>query len=346
MTALDRLVNACLLPGFDGTEVPSWVDTALADGLAGVLLFPHNLDGPDAIRQLATAVRADHPDALVAIDEEGGDITRLEYRTGSRYPGNLALGVVDDLALTREVAAAIGADLVAAGVNYNLAPSLDVNSDPDNPVIGVRSFGPDPELVAAHGAAYIRAMRDAGIATAAKHFPGHGATVVDSHHALPVIDCDLETFHRRELAPFVAAIEAGVPSLMIAHAVYQTVDPGIPATLSRKILHDLVRTELGYQGVLLSTAPALEAADGLASVVATSVRSLQAGADLLLLGPADGEQLCAGIRAAVTDAVREGELDVATLEAAAARVNVMRAAAKAGSAPTSNGTPGRSAAKR
>lgn len=340
MSSYDRLINACLLAGFHGTAVPPWV--ALSEGLAGVILFPHNL-GP--VGRLAAEVRAACPDALIAIDEEGGDVTRLHYETGSPYPGNLALGSVGDLDLTSRVAAAIAADLVAAGVNYNLAPSFDVNSDPDNPVIGVRSFGSSPGLVGAHGAAFVRAMRDAGIATAAKHFPGHGATVTDPHHALPVISCDLETLYQREIAPFVAAIEAGVSSLMVAHAVYPALDPSNPATLSRRILHDLVRGELGYEGVLLSTAPALVPA---AEVADAAVRALQAGADLLLIGPGDGDGPCAAIRSAVTDAVRRGDLSVSTLERAASRVTTMRTSLLPGRSPglSSGSSPGLDAARR
>jgi beta-N-acetylhexosaminidase len=322
MSELDRLVNACLLPGFHGTDVPEWIERALDGGLAGVTIFPHNLDGSTAVAHLAARVRGRRDDALVAIDEEGGDVTRLHYGSGSPYPGSLALGIVNDLALTREVSSAIAADLVASGVNYNLAPSLDVNSDPENPVIGVRSFGADPDLVAAHGLAFAGAMAAAGVACAGKHFPGHGATVTDSHHGeIPVVTCDLETFRRRELAPFVAAVRAGVPSLMVGHVVYPAVDPDRPATLSRTILHDLARTELGYDGVLLSTAPALDPAH----LVDASVRALTAGADLLLLGPIQGEGALAAIRAGVADAVRGGELALSTLEGAGRRVATMRA---------------------
>ncbi|MEZ0075603.1 glycoside hydrolase family 3 N-terminal domain-containing protein [Planotetraspora sp. GP83] len=347
MNELDRLVNACLLPGFGGTEAPPWVHEALEHGLAGVTIFPANHAGrPGSIAEIARALRETRPDALVSIDEEGGDVTRLDYETGSAYPGNLALGVVDDLDLTRRVAAAIAADLAASGVNYNLAPSVDVNSDPDNPIIGVRSFGSDPERVGAHGAAYVRAMRDAGIAVAVKHFPGHGATVSDSHHSLPVIDCDLDTFRRRELAPFVAAIEAGAASLMTAHVVFEALDPGTPATVSRRILHDLVRVELGYEGVLVSTAVAMEAAAGPSGIVATAVRAFQAGADLQLLGPLDGEPFCAAIRAGVADAVRAGELDVSVLETAAARVAAMRAGAVPRPGPAPDRSVGLEAARR
>ncbi|MFD8496624.1 glycoside hydrolase family 3 protein [Amycolatopsis sp. NPDC059657] len=328
MNELDRLVNACLLAGYTGAEPPSWVHSALAEGLAGVTLFPSNLDGGrQAVLRHTRALRRTAPDALIALDEEGGDVTRLDYETGSAYPGNLALGEIDDLALTSGVAAAIAADLKACGVNLNLAPSIDVNSDPDNPIIGVRSFGARPDLVAAHGAAFIESMQDGGVSVCAKHFPGHGATVTDPHQSLPIVDCSVSVFRERELAPFVSAIKAGVHAMMTAHVLYPALDPDNPATLSRRLLHDLVREELGYNGVLLSSAIAIEAGQGNPDIGAVAVRAFQAGSDLLLLGPTDGPELVDAIRTSVTEAVRAGTLSIETLETAAARVSTLRAQA-------------------
>ncbi|UNO39177.1 glycoside hydrolase family 3 N-terminal domain-containing protein [Streptomyces sp. MST-110588] len=335
MTELDRLVNACLLPGFTGGQTPPWVLDALEQDLAGVVIFPDNLmsgagsgagsrSGAGKIAEIARSVRSARPDALVALDEEGGDITRLDLATGSAYPGNLALGEIDDPDLTATLAGSIGAELAAAGVNLNLAPSVDVNSVPENPVIGVRSFGATPEKVSRHGAAFVRGLQSAGVAASAKHFPGHGATVTDSHHALPVVDCDEATFRARELAPFLAAIEAGARSIMAAHVMFPALDPRRPATLSRRLLHDLLRTELGYDGVLISTAVAMEAGSGPGHLARTAVATLRAGADLLLLGPGDGAARCAAVRAAVAEAIRVGDLDTAGLEAAAERVHALR----------------------
>ena len=357
---LDRLVNACLLPGFANARpgganahpggvndgVPDWVRRDLDAGLAGVAIYGSNLVDPGAVKRIAAATRDTRADALVALDEEGGDVTRLDYLIGSRYPGNLALGVVDDLALTQRVAASIAADLAESGINYDLAPSIDVNSDPDNPVIGVRSFGADPERVAAHGVAYIKAMQDAGIATSAKHFPGHGATVTDSHLTLPVVDCDLATLRRREFLPFVAAIEAGATSIMTAHVVVRALDRDQPATLSRRILHGLLRSELGYQGVLVTDALDMHAVAGKHGIAGAAVRALFAGADLLLLGPVDGDALCTQIRAAIAAAIRDGELDVAVLEAAATRVDAMRRWARPRAAGPRDAAVGLEAARR
>lgn len=323
MNELDRLVNACLLPGFTGRAPTRWVEQALADGLAGVTLYGHNVTDAEAIHRIATSIRGLRADALIALDEEGGDVTRLDYLTGSRYPGNLALGTVDDVELTGEVARAIAADLARASVNLNLAPSVDVNSDPRNPIIGVRSFGSDPHRVAAHSAAFVTGLQDGGIAASAKHFPGHGATTVDSHLALPVIDCDVDTFRRRELPPFVAAIEAGVRTIMTAHVVFPALDDR-PATLSRRLLTGLLREELGFDGVIVTDALDMAGVRVEHGIDGAAVKALAAGADLLLLGAEDGERHCAEIRRAVRIAVDAGELSFARVEEAAARVHALQ----------------------
>lgn len=353
VSEVDRLVNACLLPGFHGELPPGWVAELLGEGLAGVTVYGHNLTGSDsaAVRRISTAVLEWQPDALVSVDEEGGDVTRLDYLTGSAYPGNLALGAVDDVALTYDVARAIAADLRVVSVNLNLAPSVDVNSDPHNPVIGVRSFGPDPGRVAAHGAAYIRGMQDSGVAASAKHFPGHGATRADSHLDLPLIDCDLETFRRRELPPFAAAVEAGTQTIMTAHVVFSALDDQ-PATLSRRILTGLLRDELGYDGVVVTDALDMAGVRAAHGIPGAAVRALTAGADLLLVGAEDGERHCADIRRAVAGAVAAGELDVSRVEEAAGRVARLRkwcAAGPSGStggAPAAGGEVGLAAARR
>ncbi|MGY1813928.1 glycoside hydrolase family 3 protein [Blastococcus sp. SYSU D00820] len=332
MGTVERLVDACLMPGFAGARLPRWVGQALEEGMAGVCLYGANLvpvDGPPEtgaarVRALAGAVHAVAPDALVALDEEGGDVTRLEYLVGSSYPGNLALGVVDDEALTTAVAAAIGADLRRAGVDVDLAPSVDVNSDPRNPVIGVRSFGADPDLVARHGAAYVRGLQAAGVAACAKHFPGHGATTVDSHLGLPVVDADAGTVRRRELPPFGAAVRAGAELVMTSHVVFPAFDD-VPATLSRRLLGDVLRGELGFSGVVVTDALDMAGVRAAHGIAGAGALSLAAGADLLLLGAEDGEEHRAALHREVARALRAGELTEQRLAEAAGRVAVLRA---------------------
>ncbi|HKV30379.1 MAG TPA: glycoside hydrolase family 3 N-terminal domain-containing protein, partial [Candidatus Dormibacteraeota bacterium] len=149
MDALSRLARGCLLAGFEGTDLQAWIGRGLEDGLGGLVLYARNLSSPAQLARLTSAVHDTRDDTLIAIDEEGGDVTRLEAATGSSYPGNLALGRIDDVTLTHAVAGQIGRELVAAGIDLDLAPVADVNSNPDNPVIGVRSFGDRPGDVAA-----------------------------------------------------------------------------------------------------------------------------------------------------------------------------------------------------
>jgi beta-N-acetylhexosaminidase len=350
MGELDQLVNACLMPGFGGTVLPEWTAVALADGLAGVCLYganlPHDGGASGAVAALSGSVRERRADALVALDEEGGDVTRLDYRVGSRYPGNLALGVVDDEALTTAMATAIGADLRRAGVNVDFAPSVDVNSDPRNPVIGVRSFGADPDLVARHGAAFVRGLRAAGVAATAKHFPGHGATTVDSHLGLPAIDADESTFRHRDLPPFAAAVAAGAELVMTSHVVFSAFDRE-PATLSRRLLVDLLRGELGFRGVVVTDALDMAGVRAGHGIPRAAALALAAGADLLLVGAEDGERHCADIRREVAEHLRAGMLSESRLVEAADRVAALRARLReARSAPDSHASVGRDAARR
>lgn len=159
MDTVTRDALAVLQPGFTGTTAPDWLLRRVGEGLSSVGLFGRNIETPGQLAALTAQLRAERDDVLVAIDEEGGDVTRLEVRHGSSFPGNLALGSVDDVALTRAVAQELGRRLADCGVNLNWAPSADVNSNPGNPVIGVRSFGADPHLVARHTAAYVEGLQ-------------------------------------------------------------------------------------------------------------------------------------------------------------------------------------------
>jgi len=195
-----------------------------ANGLGGVVLFAWNVRDAEQVASLAAALRTERPELLVSTDEEGGDVTRLEAARGSSYPGNLALGVVDDVSLTETVAAAIGSDLAAAGINLDLAPVADVNTNPRNPVIGTRSFGDDPGSVARFCASWVIGSEGAGVATSPKHFPGHGATAHDTHHTTVDVLVERSVLEARELVPFRAAFAAGASSVMTAHVRYPAFD--------------------------------------------------------------------------------------------------------------------------
>ncbi|MFN8223840.1 MAG: glycoside hydrolase family 3 protein [Gaiellales bacterium] len=321
---LERLATACIFPGFDGVEASEWISRECAAGLGGVVLFSRNLVDPDQTRALCAELRRDNAGLLIGLDEEGGDVTRLELASGSSYPGPHALGAVDDVELTAQVARAIGGDLAAVGVDLELAPVADVNTDPRNPVIGIRSFGDDAARVARHVAAFTRGVQAAGVAACAKHFPGHGETHVDSHLGLPVVDVDLETLRERELEPFRAAIEAGVRAVMTAHIVVPALDAE-PATCSPRHLTELLRGELGFRGVAMTDALEMGAiADGI-GMGEGAVRALGAGADALCLGAEIAASHVEGVRGAIVAAVESGRLALDRLEEAAGRIAELQA---------------------
>ncbi|MEU5886202.1 glycoside hydrolase family 3 protein [Streptomyces sp. NPDC047461] len=337
---LTRDALTVLQPGFTGTTAPDWLLRRLGEGLASVGLFGRNISSPDQLSALTAQLRAERDDVLVAIDEEGGDVTRLEVRTGSSFPGNHALGAVDDVDLTREVASELGRRLAACGVNLNWAPSADVNSNPDNPVIGVRSFGASADLVARHTAAYVTGLQSAGVAACTKHFPGHGDTAIDSHHALPRIDVDLPVLMSRELSPFRAAIAAGSRAVMSAHILVPALDPEHPATLSHKVLTDLLRGELGYDGLIVTDGMEMRAIAGTYGIERGSVLAVAAGADAICVGGglADDETV-RRLRDALVSAVRSGELPEERLADAAERVRSLARWTSAASAADPQAEP-------
>ncbi|MEU0999542.1 glycoside hydrolase family 3 protein [Streptomyces tibetensis] len=321
---LTRDALTVLQPGFTGTTAPDWLLRRLGEGLASVGLFGRNIASPDQLASLTAQLRAERDDVLVAIDEEGGDVTRLEVGSGSSFPGNHALGAVDDVELTHQVAHELGRRLAACGVNLNWAPSADVNSDPRNPVIGVRSFGADTDLAARHTAAYVTGLQSAGVAACTKHFPGHGDTAVDSHHALPRIDVSADVLAERELAPFRAAIAAGTRAVMSAHILVPALDPDRPATLSRRILTGLLRDELGYDGLIVTDGMEMRAIAGTYGIERGSVLAIAAGADAICVGGGLADEATVlRLRDALVAAVRAGELPEERLDEAADRVRTL-----------------------
>ncbi|WP_432144665.1 glycoside hydrolase family 3 protein [Streptomyces sp. bgisy084] len=326
---LTRDALAVLQPGFTGTTAPDWLLRRLGEGLVSVGLFGRNVADPAQLAALTGRLRAESEELIVAIDEEGGDVTRLEVRGGSSFPGNHALGAVDDTGLTRAVARELGRRLADCGINLNWAPSADVNSNPANPVIGVRSFGADPQLVARHTAAYVEGLQSAGVAACTKHFPGHGDTAVDSHHDLPRIAAGLPTLQERELVPFRAAVAAGTRAVMSAHILLPALDAEHPATLSPAALHGLLRAPeaeggLGFDGLIVTDGMEMQAISATYGIERGSVLALAAGADAICVGGglAD-EDIVLRLRDALVRAVRAGELPEQRLADAAARVRAL-----------------------
>ncbi|MFG2941925.1 glycoside hydrolase family 3 protein [Streptomyces sp. NPDC048282] len=348
---LRQLARSVLQPGFVGTEAPDWVLREIGDGLASVVLFSRNIVTLEQVARLTGQLRAENPELIIAIDEEAGDVTRIESATGSTRPGSFALGTVDDTDLTEAVAADLGRQLRAAGVSLDYAPSADVNSNPDNPIIGVRSFGVDTEVVARHTGAWIRGLQSAGVAACAKHFPGHGDVAVDSHHGLPVYGADRARIAEQALPPFRAAIEAGVRAVMSGHLLVPAYDPDLPATLSRRILEELLRQELGFDGVIVTDAIEMGAVTGLYGIGGATVRAVAAGADAVCVGGENAEEATVGLLVdTLADAVRSGDLPEERLVTASRRVREFAAwsagLTPVGLAPWGDGGIGFAAARR
>jgi beta-N-acetylhexosaminidase len=349
--ALARLADAILIPPFPGLSAPRWILTAVGRGLAGVTLFGQNISTPDRVSALTASLRAAAAgdDPVIAIDEEGGDVTRVAYSAGSPYPGNAALGVVDDTSLTGAVYQAIGAGLAALGINVNLAPCADVLGSADSPAVGTRSFGADTDLVSRHTAAAVAGLQGAGVVACTKHFPGHGRTGTDTHEAIATIEGGLEELRRRDLPPFAAAIKAGTIAIMPSHLRLPELTGDLPATVSGAALTGLLRGELGFTGVVVCDALEMRATRDAFGIPGAAVLAVAAGTDLLCLGRDGGEDQYLAVRAALAGAVRDGTLAGARLEEAADRVarlrgGLARTRSAAGAGPA--GQVGLAAARR
>ncbi len=317
---MSRLAAGVLMPGFPGTQAPDWMERALADGVAGVCLFAENTPDVATARALTDELRARRPGLVVALDEEGGDVTRLQAGHGSSLPGAAALGAAGDEALTRACGRALGRLLALAGVDLDLAPCLDVAAEPLNPVIGVRAFGADPDVVRRHGGAFAAGLRDAGVTCCGKHYPGHGSTRLDSHLDLPVLDVDPTLLQARDLAPFEALLGCGaVDAVMTGHLVVPDFGPD-PATLSRWATEAIRGT--GFDGAILTDALGMRAITDRLGFGEACVRALEAGADLLLLDAPhlrDAEATYAEALDAVEAALATGRLEEDALRASADR---------------------------
>lgn len=335
MTETADLLGQLVMVDFAGTEPTPEVEQLVAEeGVGGIVLFAKNVRDPQQVARLTRslqelAARAGGPPLLIATDQEGGSVARL--REGATvFPSAMAFGAARSEALVAAAAGITARELRAVGIHVNFAPVLDVNTNPRNPVIGCRSYGEDPELVARLGAAAIRAMQAAGVAATAKHFPGHGDTSQDSHLALPTVEHSRDRLEAVELLPFRAAIGVGVAAVMTAHVVLSSLDPVRPATLSPAV-HRLLREELGFSGVVVTDSLAMRAITDRVAPEEAAVLALQAGADLLLAcGPHDVQ---CRILLALRHALRSGRLPVPRVVDASSRVLSLKHRLGLGAAP-------------
>lgn len=317
--------------GFDGESAPPAVLETIRKGHAGsIVLFRRNIGTPSQVRELTdtlqhSAARAGLPPLLIAVDQEGGSVRRLSGEDYIPLPSAMAMAASGDLAAVDRLVYLAGREMAVLGINQNYAPDLDVNVNPRNPVIGVRSFGEDPGEVARFGQHYVRALAKAGILATAKHFPGHGDTSQDSHHTLPRVEHSRDRLEAVELVPFRAAIAAGLPALMTAHIVFPGLEPkGLPATLSPRILGDLVRGELGFHGLVVTDSMEMQAIDEGYGAVRGAQMAIAAGADQVLLPHQPAEQAAAYMALKVASSA--GAIPPARIRAALARMRQIKGA--------------------
>lgn len=317
--------------GFWG-DTPSQeiIDLIQRHYIGNIILFSRNVRDARQVLELTQRLQRCAKEAgqryplLIAIDQENGIVQRLGEAM-TVFPGNMALGAIGSEQIAYEVALATGRELQALGINMNLAPVVDVNNNPANPVIGVRSFGEDAQQVARLGAAMVKGYHDAGICSCLKHFPGHGDTSVDSHLALPTISYGLERLEVVELVPFRSGIEAGGDSVMIAHIAFPALmeQDGLPATLSSAIVRGLLREKLGFNGVILSDCLEMRAISDTFGTERAAVMALQAGIDLALVSHHYARQR--GSIEAIQAAIQIQELSPQVVQQAAERVLRLKA---------------------
>jgi beta-N-acetylhexosaminidase len=321
MNRVGELAHGVIMAGITGAHFEH-----SGPRFGGYLLFGGDGISLPAIRSLTDSLRSDtHTPPLIAIDQEGGRVARL-HEGVEPIPAMMALGAADDIDLAGRAGEQIAFDLRRAGCTLDFAPVLDLAIEPNNTVIGTRSFGADPQRVASLGVAFANGLQRSGIIACFKHFPGHGSTAVDSHEAVPMVVADEATLRGRDIAPF-AAVAREAPAMMSAHVVVHAFDAERPATLSRRIANDLLRGELGFRGAFVTDCLEMNAVAGSGSVRG-AVAALVAGADLLIFSHDIG--LAGAAAEAIELAVEQGRVALSRLEEAYQRVSRLR---EAGSAP-------------
>jgi beta-N-acetylhexosaminidase len=286
MPDLQRLAARMICIGFDGLELTREARDLLHRGVRAVILFARNFQTHDQLRDLNRQIKSavDHP-VLICADQEGGRVQRFTGEGFSSIPSMREIGRGGDTSRAREAGQTLARELRTVRIDMNLAPVLDVDSNPRNPVIGERSFGRDPQLVARMGCALIDGLQnsDDGIAACGKHFPGHGDTALDSHFNLPRLAHGTDRLNRVELVPFQAAIDAGVAAIMSSHVIFEPLDPQFPATLSPAVLDGILLQRMGFEGVVISDDMEMKAIADHFGFDDAIVRGVQAGIDLFLV---------------------------------------------------------------
>ncbi|SFS44181.1 beta-N-acetylhexosaminidase [Marininema halotolerans] len=333
---LKEKVGQLFIVGFHNEEQPAYEMNQQAKRLiqqkhvGGIILFDRNISSPQQVgkldNQLQETARASSSGIplFISVDQEGGVVARLKKGV-TLFPGNMTLGATRDEKLAYQSGKVMGQELRAMGINMNFAPSLDINNRPSNPIIGVRSYGSDPALVTTMGIAQMKGFQAGNVLSAIKHFPGHGNTSTDSHIGLPTVDQPYSRLDQVELVPFKAAIKEGADVIMSAHITFPAIDstPGLPGTLSKKVLTGLLRERLGYQGVIVTDDMEMGAIVKNFGAADATVRAVKAGADLILISH-DLKRQEQSIDA-VIDAVHKGTISEKRIDASLRRILNLKA---------------------
>ncbi len=319
-SGIRRQIGQLVFLGFDGFAIPPELRSLAREfDLGGVALFKRNVEGPGQVADVAfeaARLGASAP-AWVGVDQEGGRVARMR-RPFTEWPAVAALGRCGDADLAARFAGALAREMRAVGISIDFAPVLDVLTNAANPAIGDRALSADADVVARLGAAMIQAMQDEGLAACGKHFPGHGDTGVDSHHALPVLDLTPDRFEAVEWVPFRAAIAQSVAALMVAHVLVPAFDVTEPASLSRPIVTGLLRETLRFDGLILSDDLSMKGCSSTYHLPAAAVKAIAAGHDAALLCEPNHDEQAAALEALV-HAVEDGTLPATQVEASLAR---------------------------
>lgn len=323
MLSLEEKVGQMMMVGFHGLEPPKYLLEWLAEGrIGGVILFARNIASP---AQLAALTKACHEAAarpiMIAIDQEGGVVARLR-KDFSESPGAMALGVADSEALAHQVSGILAKEMRTLGINWNLAPTIDITHNIHNPSVGVRSLGTDVGRVKALGIAQLTGFQNAGVAATGKHFPGKANTPVDPHVSLPVIDTPVDDMWDVDLVPFRAASEVGLAAMMITHVQFKSLEPEYPSTLSPRVIQGLLREDIGFKGVVTTDCMEMGAITKKYGASESAVLAALAGANIILFSHtrAYQEEICQ----AVLQAVRSGRLPEEKVDFAVGKISGLK----------------------
>lgn len=320
--SLEEKIGQMMFAGFSGTEMSESIDRLINTyKIGGIIFYKHNIQSAAQMIALQNEIRegnhANKLPLLFGVDQEGGRISRMPDEV-KNLPASLAIGNVNNREYSYEIGTLLGKQVKAFGFNLDFAPVLDVHSNPNNPVIGDRSFGTDPKVVSTHGVETMKGIQSENIIPVVKHFPGHGDTSVDSHLELPIVNKNLDELEQLELIPFAEAVENGADVVMAAHILLPQIDQDYPSSMSKVIMTDILREQLGFNGVIITDDMTMGAIVKNYSVAAASVQSVKAGMDIILV--AHGEENIIAAAEALKAAVENGEITEERINESVARI--------------------------